>query len=96
MTMSTKEAELNNTNENLYKKITELYNTIDKLILENKMNKLKSDQIIEKLQKESKLNEIKTNQMEIDFKERIRGLEDTIDSLCGTIRELKLNMNNKN
>lgn len=94
--MSTKETELNNTNENLNDKINELYNTIDKLILENKMNKLKSDQQIEKLQKESKLNEIKTKQMELDFKERIRGLEDTIDSLCENIRELKLKINNKN
>ena len=96
MTMSANETELKNTNEVLLEKIKYLEEKVEKLQQENKMNKLNSEQMIEKLKKDNKIMEIKYKQSELEFKERIRGMEDTIDVLCGNIQELKNKIQYKN
>jgi len=78
MTMTSTEIEY--VNQQLIETIKQLEIKINKLVTENTIIK----QQVFNMEKQA-------SNMEKEFNEKIRGLEDNIDALCETIRELKAN-----
>jgi predicted RNase H-like nuclease (RuvC/YqgF family) len=79
--------EIENVNQQLLDTIKQLEINVNKLVSENNILK----QQVSKMEKQVSNMEKQTSNMEKDFNEKIRCLEDNIDGLCETIRELKAN-----